>query len=262
MTALAKNLSGGRQQKAHQRSINIAPVNAGSVVYTGAYLCREGATAVVIPGADTAGLIPLGVVVEVMFPDDPQGTSLSAALDNTLGADGSIVADVATRCVRYDQEGEYSFAVASGTPKVGGNAYLVDDNTTQPGITTNGIIAGWYTRPAPDGGWFVDIGKRGVDAGAASGAATGVAPGYKVARGATALDGSNPTPVVTGLTLVVGFAATLQGSAAPGVGTSTLTHTIAGGTVSVYAWKPTSNADPTLVASTGTETFSWVAVGT
>ncbi len=90
----------------------------------------------------------------------------------------------------------------------------------------------------------------------------GVAAGYLIARGATALDGSNPTPVVTGLTTVVGFAATLQGSAAPGVGTSVLTHTISSGTVSVYAWKPTSNADPTLIASTGTETFSWVAVGT
>jgi hypothetical protein len=89
-----------------------------------------------------------------------------------------------------------------------------------------------------------------------------VASGYMIARGETALDGSNPTPVVTGLTTITGFSATLKGSAAPGVGTTTLTYTASGGTVSVYAWKPTSNADPTLIASTGTETFGWVAVGT
>lgn len=85
---------------------------------------------------------------------------------------------------------------------------------------------------------------------------------YKIVGGATALDGSNPTPITTGLTTVVGFAAVLQGSSAPAVGTSILTHTISGGTVSVYAWKPTSNSDPTLIASTGTETVSWVAIGT
>lgn len=83
-----------------------------------------------------------------------------------------------------------------------------------------------------------------------------------IVGGVTALDGSNPTPVVTGLTTVTGFAATLTGSAAPGVGTSVLTYIIASGTVNVYAWKPTSNSDPTLVASTGTETFAWIAVGT
>ncbi len=91
---------------------------------------------------------------------------------------------------------------------------------------------------------------------------SGVAAGYAIARGTTALDGSNPTPITTGLTTVTGFAATLQGSAAPGVGTSVLTHTISGGTVSVYAWKVTATGDCTLIASTGTETFSWVAVGT
>jgi hypothetical protein len=95
-------------------------------------------------------------------------------------------------------------------------------------------------------------------------APAGVAAGYKVARGETALDGSNPTPVATGLATVIGFTATLKGTGAPGVGTSTLTADIAGaaGNVNVYAWKPTSNSDPTLVASTGTESFYWTATGT
>lgn len=93
-------------------------------------------------------------------------------------------------------------------------------------------------------------------------AVSGVANGYKVARGETALDGSNPTPVATGLTTVVAFVATLKGSVAPGVGTSSLTAVISGATANVYAWKVTSSSDTTLVASTGTESFYWVAVGT
>jgi hypothetical protein len=89
----------------------------------------------------------------------------------------------------------------------------------------------------------------------------GVAAGYKVARGETALDGGNPTPVAHGLTTCVAFVATLKGTAAPGVGTSILTANINGANVDVYAWKVTSNTDPTLVASTGTETFYWAAIG-
>jgi hypothetical protein len=85
-----------------------------------------------------------------------------------------------------------------------------------------------------------------------------------VARGETALDGGNPTPVATGLATVIAFVAMLKGSAAPGVGTSVLTSDIAGaaGNVNVYAWKVTGAGDTTLIASTGTESFYWVAIGT
>lgn len=90
----------------------------------------------------------------------------------------------------------------------------------------------------------------------------GVAAGYKVARGETALDGSNPTSVAHGLTTCVSFVAVLKGTAAPGVGTSILTANINGANVDVYAWKVTGAGDTTLIASTGTESFYWVAVGT
>lgn len=93
----------------------------------------------------------------------------------------------------------------------------------------------------------------------------GVGSGYKIARGVAALDGSNPTPVTTGLTTVVAATVTLEGTAAPGVGTSVLTiasTNYATGALAVYAWKVTSSSDTTLVASTGTENFEWVAVGT
>lgn len=90
----------------------------------------------------------------------------------------------------------------------------------------------------------------------------GVAAGYKVARGETALDGSNATSVAHGLTTCIAFVATLKGTAAPGLGTSVLTANINGANVDVYAWKPTGANDTTLIASTGTESFYWVAVGT
>ena len=37
---------------------------------------------------------------------------------------------------------------------------------------------------------------------------------------------------------------------------------INGANVDVYAWKNTGGTDPTLVASTGVETFYWIATGT
>lgn len=89
-----------------------------------------------------------------------------------------------------------------------------------------------------------------------------VAAGYKIARGEAALDGSNPTPVTTGLTTIVAAVVALKGTTAPGVGTSVVTYGVSSGTLNLYGWKPTSNADPTLIASAGTETVGWIAIGT
>jgi hypothetical protein len=95
----------------------------------------------------------------------------------------------------------------------------------------------------------------------------GVAGGYKIARSAApvALDGSNPTSVAHGLTTCLAAFVQLVGSAAPGDSTSVLTCVINGANIDVYGWKPTTGGaagDPTLVASTGTESFSWFCVGT
>lgn len=92
----------------------------------------------------------------------------------------------------------------------------------------------------------------------------GVAAGYRIARSATpvALDGSNPTTVATGLTTIVACGACLSGTAAPGVGTIVLSAAISGANINVYGWKPTSAIDGTLIASDGTESFHWWAIGT
>ena len=115
----------------------------------------------------------------------------------------------------------------------------------------------------PDGVNVATLKVAGNDVTSAvnAGGVAGVAGGYILARGAGTLDGSNPTPVVTGLTTIVAFVAMLKGTAAPGDNTSVLTADIASGTANVYAWKNTSGTDPTLVASTGTEEFYWIAVG-
>lgn len=92
--------------------------------------------------------------------------------------------------------------------------------------------------------------------------AQGVAAGYKLARGETALDGSNPTTAATGLTTIVACVVALKGTAAPGLGTSVVTFDWSAANVSFYAWAPTGAGDTTLIASTGTETVGWVCIGT
>lgn len=97
----------------------------------------------------------------------------------------------------------------------------------------------------------------GAGPGAGSAVALAVAAGYKVARGATAFDGSNPTTVATGLATVVAMVVSLRRTTALLTGTAFVTHAApSGANVDVYAWDVTGNA------STGTETFDWIAVGT
>ena len=82
-----------------------------------------------------------------------------------------------------------------------------------------------------------------------------------VVSGEIALDGSNPTPIVTGFGTVTGVAVALKNASTPGVGTSIITYDISGGTVNLNAWKVTSSSVTTLIASTGTETVGYVITG-
>ncbi len=152
-----------RQHKVHQRALNAAPGKAGEQYFVGAYLVREAASPLAVPGTDLDGARPLGVIVEAMFPDDPD-LSRHHHLDNRTGSDGIVEGspERVERAVRYDQAGEYAFTVAAGTPLVGNPAFLVDDDAVSADATTFSVVAGWFTRPAPEGGWFIDIGKRGL----------------------------------------------------------------------------------------------------
>lgn len=83
----------------------------------------------------------------------------------------------------------------------------------------------------------------------------------KIVCGEMALDGSNPTPISTGLRVIDAVALTFKDATAPGDDYSTLTYDTSGGTVNVYAWEYTSGTDATLVASNATDTFSFVIIG-
>lgn len=162
------------------------------------------------------------------------------------------------------REGVFTLPKATGTAWTTGDALYWDSSASKFTKTAAGNKpVGVASADAASGDTTGDVSIEAVSPETVLNAIAGASSGYKIARGETALDASNPTPVDTGLTTIIAFVATLKGTAAPGVGTSVLTANISTPpTVNVYAWKPTSNSDPTLVASTGTESFYWVAVGT
>ena len=89
---------------------------------------------------------------------------------------------------------------------------------------------------------------------------SGVAASYKIARGETALDGTNPTPVATGLTTIVSCNLTVKIATAPAV--TALTYDTSSGTLNMYAWEPTAADNTALTASSATSTVGWICVGT
>lgn len=89
----------------------------------------------------------------------------------------------------------------------------------------------------------------------------GIAAGYKIARGETALGGTNPTNITTGLTTIIACTATVKKTTAP-TSEETITYTTSSGTLSLYVWQPTSTAVTTLVASPSTATVGWICIGT
>ncbi len=81
-----------------------------------------------------------------------------------------------------------------------------------------------------------------------------------IASGETALDGSNPTPVTTGLTSIAACTLTIKASSIT-TGTSVVSYQRTGGTLNMYGWKPTTTSTTTLTASTGTDTIGWICTG-
>lgn len=164
------------------------------------------------------------------------------------------------------REGVFTLPKTTGTAWTAGDKLYWDSGTSKFTKTAAGNAL--YGVAAADAASGDATGAVSIEAVMPEGAVNGVSgagAGYKIARGgAAALDGSNPTPIATGLTTIVAAVVQLRGTAAPGDNTSVLTTDFTGsdGTLNVYAWKNTSGSDPTLVASTGTETFDWIAIGT
>jgi hypothetical protein len=102
-------------------------------------------------------------------------------------------------------------------------------------------------------------------------AVAGLGPAQKIARGIVTLGGSNPTAIATGLATVVSAQVMLVSTATPGLDPADFTidfanvlgNALTAGLVNLYAWKYTSNANPTLIASTNNAAIiAWIAVGT
>jgi predicted RecA/RadA family phage recombinase len=186
-----------------------------------------------------------------------QGAIAGVAMNTTLEAAENVLVTV----------GVFSLPKTTGQVWAIGEVLYWDAGTSKftnvPGIlTARGVVAAAALTAATTG--YVKLTGGGAVPEVAS-PISGVADGYKIARGGgAALDGGNPTPIATGLTTIVAAFVQLRGTAAPGDNTSVLTTDFTGsdGTLNVYAWKNTSGSDPTLVASTGTETFDWIAIGT
>ena len=93
----------------------------------------------------------------------------------------------------------------------------------------------------------------------------GMSGGRRTVSGEVTLDGSNPTPVTTGLNTITSAQVTLKSASAPADDPSWVSCDYSGsdGTLNVYAWKNTGGTDPTLVASTNSAAvFCWTATGT
>jgi hypothetical protein len=85
-----------------------------------------------------------------------------------------------------------------------------------------------------------------------------------IASGTAALDGSNPTSVTTGLSVILACTITLQDATAPGddIAVFSVQTTASAGRLDVYAWEYTSGTDATLVASNAQDLFQWICNGT
>lgn len=148
---------------------------------------------------------------------------------------------------------------------------IMVDNTYQPKVyETDGgnrlVVASGGTIDIQTGGTMTVDGADVTHA-VAAGSVAGLAAGYKLARGEVTLDGTNPTPIATGLATVVAASVTLKSAVTPGDDPSWCSVDYGGGvtagTINLYAWKNTGGTDPTLVASTNAAAvFSWIAVGT
>lgn len=213
-----------------------APLAASTTLY-------EGTLAFVNTSGYLVGTTGSGV-------NRPAGV-LKKGADNSAGNAGDVVGELW-------QEGIFEFAGSGfNQASVGKDAYATDNFTVAAGYAANGVRIGKIVE-------YISATKVAVALDPQAwrqGAVVAVGAGLKMACGEGTLDGTNPTTITTGLTTVVAFTTTLKGSTAPGDNTSVLTANISDGDVDVYAWKNTGGSDPTLVASTGTESFYWIAVG-
>lgn len=167
-----------------------------------------------------------------------------------VGVVAGLEAVAAGAQVSYQVEGVYDVSCASATTFSAGDLVYWDDaNNIAKTTATGGYqLIGVASRAKVSGELVVSV---------------RINPVIRNAYGTVTLDGSNPTPVATGLSKVLGGVACIKATTALGDDPVAVSVGYSGtdGTLNLYAWK-TDGTDPTLVASTNnTATINWVAWG-
>jgi len=182
---------------------------------------------------------------------DPGDIVLNCIGDGRVGIVAGLEAVAIGDPVTFYVTGQYDVNCASATTFSAGDAVFWDNTNNVAKTTATGgyQYIGRAVRAKVSGQLVVrvEINRQVV-----------------VAAGEVTLDGSNPTPVATGLSKVLAATVSLKQATAPGDDPSWLSVDYSGtdGTLNVYAWKNTGGTDPTLVASTNsTAVVSWVAWG-
>lgn len=190
-----------------------------------------------VPGTAGSALNPGDIVLNV------NGTGL-------VGVVAGLEAVASGAQVTYQVEGVYDVVAASATTFSAGDLIYWDDTNNVAKTTATGgyQLIGVATKAKVSGELSVKC---------------RINPVIRNVYGTATLDGSNPTPVTTGLTKVLGAVACIKQTTALGDDPVAVSVGYSGtdGTLNLYAWK-TDGTDPTLVASTNnTATINWVAWG-
>lgn len=129
MTALASSYDPKRKDGELIRY----PLAAGVHVFKGALVCVNTTTGLLMPGADAAGVVCVGVAFE-------EGNNVAGGVQY----DGSVSSGLAGAVsVRVQTVGLYQYHKAGATQAdVGKQAFLVDDNTVATAATTNSVKCG------------------------------------------------------------------------------------------------------------------------
>jgi hypothetical protein len=174
------------------------------------------------------------------------GTFKTSTGANTLG--GAVTINAATTPSLTTATGKTNTGFIQVNGKTSGALKITTADAMAQTVTVT-------TAAQTSGAASITIGNlAGTSVGLGLAAAT---TAFKFATGITALGGTNPTTVASGLTSIVGLALTLDRSTAVSSGTAFVTyHNISGGSFDMYGWVLAGSA------STGTENVGWVAIGT
>ena len=127
-------LTSSYETKRREGQLVLYPLAAGAHVFKGALVCVASATGFLVPGADVAGVVFVGVAYE-------SGDNVSGYVPPFGGIPGTGAAGAVS--IRVEKDGLYQFhktgAVQADVGKV---AFILDDNTVSTVATTNSVHCG------------------------------------------------------------------------------------------------------------------------